>query len=155
MNYLRIALTAATIALTSSLAFAHGVKVGDLEIGHPWTRATPPGAKVGGGYLKITNTGKEVDTLVSGSLEAAGHIEIHEMAVTDGVMKMRPLDKGLDIAPGATVELKPGSYHVMFMDLKQPLVKGQMVKGTLEFKKAGKVNVEFQVDDLGADHAAH
>jgi periplasmic copper chaperone A len=155
MKTLRIALIAAAVALSGAAAFAHGTKVGALEIGHPWTRATPPGAKVGGGYLKITNTGKEPDILVGGAMEAAGHVEIHEMAVVDGIMKMRPLDPGLTIAPGTTVELKPGGYHVMFMDLNRPIAKGDKVKGTLEFKNAGKVEVEYVAEDMGASHSGH
>jgi periplasmic copper chaperone A len=126
------------------------VTVGALSIEVPWTRATPAGAKVGGGYLKITNTGKEPDRLVGGSLPQAGRFEVHEMSVTDGVMKMRELAKGLEIRPGETVELKPGGFHLMFMDLKEPLKAGMALKGTLVFEKAGKVDVEYQVAPVGA-----
>jgi len=124
-------------------------KAGPLTIEAPWSRATPGGAKVAGGYMKITNDGKEADRLVGGSVPFAGRFEIHEMAMDGGVMKMRELPKGVEIKPGETVELKPGGYHLMFMDLKSGLKQGQTVKGTLVFEKAGKVDVEYHVGPVG------
>lgn len=125
-------------------------KVGAIEVSQPWTRATPGGAKIGGGYLRITNTGATPDRLVGGVTPGADHIEIHEMSMTDGVMQMRPLPEGLTIKPGQTVELKPGGYHMMFVDLKQPLKQGATLAVTLEFEKAGKLETEFPVNALGA-----
>jgi copper(I)-binding protein len=145
----------AAALLAPAAALAHGFKAGAIEIGHPWSRATAPGAPVAGGFLKLTNTGAEADTLVAATFEAANRVEIHEMAVVDGVMKMRALPAGIEVKPGATVELKPGGYHIMFMDLKRGLTKGETVKGTLEFKKAGKVDVEFAVEALAASAPAH
>jgi len=130
-------------------AAAHEYKVGPLTIGHPWTRATPKGAGVAGGYLKITNTGTAPDRLIGGSAEVAKRFEVHEMSMAGGVMKMRELKDGIDIAPGATVELKPGSYHIMMQDLSRPLAKGERVKGSLNFEKAGKVDIEFVVEAIG------
>lgn len=124
-------------------------KVGSLTIEAPWARATPGGAKVAGGFMKITNTGKEPDRLIGGTVPFAGRFEVHEMAVEGGIMKMRELSKGLEIKPGQTVELKPGGYHVMFMDLKSGLKEGEAVKGTLVFEKAGKVDVEYKVGPIG------
>ena len=126
------------------------IKAGALTIEAPWTRATPAGAKVGGGYMKITNTGTEPDRLVGGSLPQAGRFEVHEMAVANGVMQMRVLSNGLEIKPGQSVELKPGGFHLMFMDLKEPLRQGAPLKGTLVFEKAGTVVVEFHVAPIGA-----
>lgn len=123
---------------------------GTLVIEAPWTRATPPGARVAGGYLKITNTGREPDRIVGGSLVGAERVEIHEMAMTDGVMRMRQLSQGLEIKPGETVELKPGGYHVMFMGLGSPIAMGAPLRGTLVFEKAGTVSVEFDVAPIGA-----
>lgn len=120
-----------------------------LSLEGPWIRATPGGAKVAGGYLKITNRGKETDRLTGGSLPVAGRVEVHEMAVENGVMKMRALPKGLSIAPGESVELKPGGYHLMFMDLRQGLKEGDTVKGTLVFEKAGTVDVEYRIGPIG------
>jgi periplasmic copper chaperone A len=125
-------------------------KVGALVIEAPWARATPGGARVGGAYLKITNTGAESDRLVGGSLPTASAVEVHQMSMTDGVMKMRKLEAGLEITPGQTVELKPGGYHLMFTGLRQPLQQGQRVKGTLQFEKAGSVEVEYRVEPIGA-----
>ena len=63
---------------------------------------------------------------------------------------MRPLAGGLEIKAGESVELKPGSFHVMFVGLKRPLEQGQKIKGTLEFQKAGKVQVSLDVQGVGA-----
>jgi copper(I)-binding protein len=131
-------------------AVAHEYKVGSLEIGHPWARATPKGATVAGGYMTITNKGPQSDRLVGFSSAVADRFEIHEMSMDGGVMKMRPLPDGLEIKPGQKVELKPGSYHLMFMQLKQPLEKDKRVKGTLRFEKAGALDVEFAVEAVGA-----
>jgi periplasmic copper chaperone A len=150
---------AAVLALPSIPTFAHSYKLGALDIGHPWTRVTPKGAKVAGGYLKVTNNGDKPERLVGGSAEIAGRFEIHEMRTVDGVMRMRPLPKGVEIKPGETLELKPGSYHLMFMDLKRPLKEGERVKGTLVFETAGTVAVEFAVESMAAkpghDHGGH
>jgi periplasmic copper chaperone A len=114
---MRLAPIAACLMLLAGAAQAHDYKLGSLEIKHPWARATPKGAAVAGGYVTIVNTGKEADRLIGGSSPVAGRFEIHEMAVRDGMMRMRALPRGLEIMPGATVELKPGSYHLMFMNL--------------------------------------
>jgi periplasmic copper chaperone A len=136
---------------------AHDFAIGDLRIGHPWSRATPPGAKVGGGYLKIDNNGAVPDRLISAAMEYSGRVEIHEMSINDGVMRMRELTNGIVIAPGHSMELKPGGLHIMFMDLNSPLRQGDTLKGSLTFEKAGTVAVEFVVDAIGApgNPAAH
>jgi len=124
--------------------------VGSLVIETPWIRATPDGAKVAAGYLKVTNTGTTVDTLTGGAASFANALEVHEMSMVDGVMKMRRLEAGLAIAPGQTVELKPGGHHLMFIGLQQTMKDGQTVKGTLEFEKAGKLGVDFRIAPIGA-----
>ena len=149
LSALRAFALAGFVALPAA-AFAHDYKVGALKIDHPWTRATPGGAKVGGGFMKITNTGRESDRLTGVSADIAGVIEIHEMKMEGSMMKMRALEKGLEIKPGEMVELKPGGFHVMFMDLKSPIAEGKPVKGTLVFEKAGKVEVDFKVEARGA-----
>ncbi|WP_139017433.1 copper chaperone PCu(A)C [Bradyrhizobium sp. STM 3809] len=131
-------------------AAADEVKAGDLVITQPWSRATPGGAKTGAGYLTIENKGSAPDRLVGVSGEIAGKIEIHEMAVTNGVMTMRPLNQGLTIEPGKTVALAPGGYHLMLMELKSPLKQGDKLPVTLEFEKAGKVAVTLDVQAVGA-----
>ena len=125
-------------------------RLGDLTVTAPWTRATPGGAKIAGGYLKISNSGSAPDRFIGATTELADHAEIHEMSMSDGVMKMRPLPNGLEIRPGETVELKSGGYHLMFMDLKQPLKAGESFKAKLQFEKAGSLEVTFAVNALGA-----
>lgn len=131
------------------------IRVGDLEITAPWSRATPGGAKVAGGFMSITNKGSAPDRLVGGSVEIAGVFEVHEMKMDGNVMRMRALEKGLEIKPGETVELKPGGFHVMFLDLKQPLKAGDTIKGTLVFEKAGKIDVTYSVQAPGAGAGQH
>ena len=133
-------------------AQAADVTAGSLKISAPWARATPKGASVGGGYMTITNTGTAPDRLIGGSTGVSSKFELHEMSMDKGVMKMRPLGNGLEIKPGQTVELKPGGYHVMFVGMKEQLKPGEHFKATLEFAKAGKVDVDFTVEGLGATH---
>jgi uncharacterized protein YcnI len=125
------------------------LKAGSLTLEQPWSRATPGGAKVGGGYLSITNTGTAPDRLIGGSFPLASKVEVHEMKLEGDVMRMKAVEGGLEIKPGATVELKPGGLHLMFVDLKEPLKEGQTVKGTLTFEKAGSVEVEYTVRGMG------
>ena len=144
-------LIAATLPLLApSYAIAHEFKVGSLVIGHPWSRATPPGAQVAGGYLTITNTGTEADRLISGTSSFSKMVEFHEMKMENDIMKMAELANGLEIKPGETVELKPGGLHIMFMGLTTRLKEGDMVTGTLVFEKAGTVDVEYKIDAIGA-----
>lgn len=148
-------LLAAAVLLAAPSAFAHEYKVGDIEIGHPWTRATPPSARVGGGYLTLTNHGKTADRFVGGSSPASGRVEIHTMEVTDGVMKMRELPDGLVLPPGETVKLEPGGFHLMLIDLKGAISEGNKVPVTLRFEHAGTVDVELAAAALGAPAKGH
>lgn len=131
-------------------ALAAEFTAGSIKVSEPWSRATPASAKVGAGYLTITNTGKEPDRLIGGSTLVAGVFELHEMAMVDNVMRMRALPKGIEIKPGETVTLRPGGTHVMLMDLKQQIKEGQPIKGTLVFEKAGKIEIEYRVAPIGA-----
>src|SRR3954452_7280038 len=135
-------------------ALTEEVKAGDVVISQAWTRATPNGAKIGGGYLTIENKGSTPDRLIGGSTDAAGRIAVHEMAMKDGVMTMRSLDNGLTIDPGKTVKLAPGGYHLMMFDLKDPLKQGDTVPVTLKFEKAGEVTLSFDVQGVGAQAPA-
>ena len=125
---------------------------GAIEIQAPWSRATPGGADVGAGYLVITNKGTQSDRLLSFATDLAAQPEVHEMTMDGGVMKMRPLPKGLEIPAGASIKLEPGGYHLMLLKLKKPLVQGQRYKATLVFEKAGPVDVEFEVRAIGGNH---
>ncbi|MDB5598284.1 MAG: hypothetical protein JWN71_328 [Xanthobacteraceae bacterium] len=147
---IRLCVVAALMSLGCGGALAADYTLGDLKIVQPWVRETPKGAKVGGGYLTITNTGSTPDRLIGGATPAAGRFEIHVMSMDNGVMKMRQMENGIEIKPGETVELKPGGLHLMMMDLKQPFAKGGEIKGTLRFEKAGSVDVVFPVQGMGA-----
>lgn len=138
----------AAMLLAAGAATAHEYKAGDLVIDHPWVRATPPGAPVAGGYVKITNSGTEPDTLTGGSADGVKRVEVHQMSVENNVMKMRALEGGLEIKPGETVELKPGGYHLMLIGPKDQLTEGHKIEGTLVFEKAGTVDVAFTVEPM-------
>jgi copper(I)-binding protein len=145
----RIAAFALAVALSAAPAIADQITVGDLVIESPWARATPKGATVGAGYLTIRNNGGAADKLTGGSADFAG-VEIHQMKMEGGVMKMREITDGLTIPPHGTVTLAPNGYHLMFVNLKQPLNKGEVVKATLTFDKAGSAAVSFEVQGVGA-----
>jgi copper(I)-binding protein len=150
------ALAFALVFSGAQSVFAHEFKVGDLEIGHPWSRATPAGAKVAGGYFTITNNGSAPDRLVSISSDISDKAELHEMGVKDGVMTMRPVAGGLEIPAGGKVALAPGGYHLMFIGLKRQPKQGETFSATLTFEKAGAVSVDFAVEGMGGsmdDHA--
>jgi len=150
----RILFTAAVLGLLALPAQAADVMAGALKISATWARATPKGASVGGGYMTITNTGNTPDHLIGGSTAVAKRFEVHEMKMDNGIMKMRPVAGGLEIKPGQTVTLAPGGFHLMFVRLTQQLKQGEHFKATLEFAKAGKVDVDFTVEGLGAMHGS-
>lgn len=123
---------------------------GNIVITQAWSRATPGGAQVAGGYLTIENRGTLPDRLLSGSIEAARKIEIHEMAMDNGVMTMRPVEGGLFVEAGKAVKFEPGGRHLMLIGLKAPLNEGEQVPVSLQFETAGKVTVPFAVQGIGA-----
>jgi periplasmic copper chaperone A len=135
-------------------ALAADYKLGAIEIGQPWSRATPPTAPAGAGFLTVINKGEAPDRLIAVETPVAGKVEIHEMKMEDNIMRMREVEGGLVLPPGQTVELRPGGYHLMFMGLKEPFAKDQRVPATLVFEKAGRLQVEFKVEALGASGPA-
>ena len=153
------------LAVTSVAAVAqdhagHGaqhavVKAGSIQISGPFLRAMVPGAKVGGGYVKLENAGSGVDRLVAAHSPAAKRVELHEMSMENDIMKMRQLKDGIELPVGGTVELKPGGLHLMFMDVVNPFKEGDHVPVTLEFEKAGKVDVTFNVGAAAASSMEH
>ena len=154
---LRITLAAAA-ALTLGLltaASAHDYKVGDIAIAHPWSRATPPNAPVAGGYMTLSNEGSSEDRLIGGSSSVAGEVQIHEMTMDGSIMKMRQLESGLAVPGGETVTLQPGGYHIMLIQLTQPLKEGQRFPLMLHFKEAGHASVEIAVKAIDATAASH
>lgn len=154
MRLITILLLASSTLITSVLSnavLAHEYASGKIEIEHPWSRPTPPGAAMGVGYMVISNHGDSDITLVSASTPRARHVSIHETVMEDGVMRMQPLKQGLEISAGASVKLKPHSYHLMLEKLAKPLKEGERIPLALEFAGAGSMNVELQVESLDAD----
>jgi periplasmic copper chaperone A len=147
-----IAFAVLAAAIVSAAAIAQDYQVKSMQVSNPFARATPPGAKVAGAFMTIKNQGTQTDRLISASSPVAGLVEIHEMTMDGGMMKMRAI-KGIEVKPGTTAELKPGGYHVMLEDLKQPLKQGEKFPVKLTFEKAGAVEVMVNVEAMGA--AAH
>ncbi|SEP67156.1 hypothetical protein SAMN05428995_101459 [Loktanella sp. DSM 29012] len=146
-----------TLALLPGFAFGHDYRVGDLLIEHPFARSAPATAMASAGYMTILNTGAESDTLVA--VEGPfPRVEIHNVVTgDDGIARMQEQEAGIEIAPGDTLALAPGGYHVMFMGLEgDALEVGEEVPATLVFERAGRVDVVFNVEDIdamsGMDH---
>jgi periplasmic copper chaperone A len=136
--------------LPSPAAAAGDYDVGSIHISQPWSRATPKGAASGAGYMTLTNKGTAPDRVSCVSDDASAQCQIHTMTMENGVMKMRPVEGGLEIKPGESVTLKPGGNHMMFLSLKHSLEQGGMVKATLKFDHAGTIDVEYPVLAIGA-----
>jgi len=139
-----IAASAAIVAFASPLAAAHGYGKGDIQVRHPWTRVTPPGAMVGAGYLEIRNSGTKPDRVIGASTPAAERVELHVMTHEGDVMKMREVP-GFEVPARRRFALRPGGSHLMIVGLKKPLVKGDRIPLTLRFERAGEVLVELEV----------
>ena len=145
MKTIRTSLTIAAL-LVASTAMAT-----DLEVKSPWVRGTVAGQKATGAFMELRSPAGT--TIVGASSNAAGITEIHEMKMDGGVMKMKAAPR-LDLPAGKTVSLAPGGYHVMLMDLKQPLKKGDIVTITLQLEGANKkpesLDIKAEVRDLAA-----
>jgi len=134
-------------------AVAKDYLIGDLKIADPWTRPAAKGM-TGGGFVSITNTGARPETLVSASA-GARRTELHQSVETNGVHRMLPVKNGLVIAPGQTVRLAPGGYHLMFIGLADATKLGGALPATLSFARAGKVSVDFTVRAGPQDSGSH
>jgi periplasmic copper chaperone A len=140
--------------LLSGLLFVSFAVIAQVEIGAPWMRATPPGAKVAAGYMTVRNRSAQPDRLVAASSPSAGAVQTH-VHIKDGeILRMREV-KGYDLPANGTLELRPGGAHLMLVDLKQPLKQGDTVPVTLRFARAGEVQVEFRVEPLTAQRPSH
>ena len=153
-TFFRLSLAAVCAATLATAAFAAkptpAPKPDPLVIEGPWARATPPGAPVAGGFLVVRNTGPADDRLLSATSPDADRVELHEMRMDGGMMRMRRLDDGLPIAAGGTLALAPGGIHLMFIAPKHPFVAGQAVTATLRFERGGQRTVRFEVRAMGA-----
>jgi periplasmic copper chaperone A len=132
-----------------SQAMAHEYTAGGITVAHPWARATPGGAKVGGAYLEIKAAAGTSDRLVAVKTPAAGAAELHNHIMEKGIARMRRVE-AIVVPAGKSVVLEPGGYHLMLTDLKAPLKQGDLLKLTLVFEKAGEIEVEATVEPLGA-----
>jgi copper(I)-binding protein len=147
MNFIRAFCIA--LAWLPVAAPAHEYQLKSLTIDHPFTRATPPGAKSGGAFFVVQNASATPDKLIGAASPAAGSAEIHQMTMDGGVMKMHVV-AAVDIPSGGKLELKPGGYHVMMLGLKQPLKAGDKVPMTLTFQNAGSILVSVDVETMGS-----
>jgi periplasmic copper chaperone A len=147
---LSTALALAAIGLLSAPASAADVDVGSIHISQPWARATPKGAASAAAYMTITNNGSAPDRVTCVSSDASSSCEIHSMTMDGGVMKMRPVEGGLEIKPGQTVTLEPGGFHIMLLGLGHRLEQGNVLKTTLKFEHAGTVEVQSSIEPIGA-----
>ena len=138
------------LAACSASSADHAHELGKLRISDAWSKATPPNAKVAGGYFTVENRGGTADRLLRVESASAARVEIHEMSDVGGVARMREVTDGLPLPAGASTALKPGGFHLMFIEPKQPFVEGQSVQATLVFEKAGRLATEFKVRPINA-----
>ena len=150
VNTLAVSLMLASSALMTLPVSAHDYTQGEVSVAHPWSRPTPPGTPMGVGYMAISNGCHSEITLVAAETPRAESVSIHESITNDGVMSMRPLDNGLTIPAGETVELKPHGYHLMLEKLSSPLQEGERIPLTLTFDGAPAMKLELSVDPLDA-----
>jgi len=140
----------ASLPFMANQVHAADYKVGSIQISQPWARATPKGASSGAAYMTVSNSGTAAQRLTCVSSDAAAECQIHEMTMDGGVMKMRPVQGGLEVKPGETVTLKPGGFHVMLVGLKGPLQAGKSVDAVFKVEGGDTVQVEFPVAAIGA-----
>ncbi|QPN33427.1 copper chaperone PCu(A)C [Diaphorobacter sp. JS3051] len=146
-------LTLGLVLAAATGAWAQNYQLGPIRIDKPWTRATPPAVPTGAGYLSLTNEGREADRLIEVTSPIAGRAEIHTMETADDVARMRWQKDGVALPPGQTIEFKPGSTHIMFLDLAQPIRPGTRVPLTLVLERAGKVEIELVAAPMGTTSA--
>jgi periplasmic copper chaperone A len=140
----------AMLLMAAPAAFAQTAGNSEINVEQPWARATPAGAMTGAVYMTLTNKTKDADRLTAASSDVAAKVQIHEMAIENGIMKMRQLVNGLAIPAGGSVTLKPGGFHVMLIGLKKRLIAGQTLPLTLTFTKAGSISITVPIQAIGA-----
>ena len=148
MSLLRFAYILVAVLSMLSPVWAHDYKTGELEIKHPIMAATPPGATVAAGYISINNDGDSDDRLLDVSASFAGAVGVHQTEIDAEVARMRPLKEGVLLPAKSTVSLTPGHMHLMFENLSEQLVLGELYDVTLVFEQAGERTVQFWVQDI-------
>lgn len=126
---------------------------GDITVTDAFSRAMLAGAKVGAGYMTITNTGTSAERLVGATTEATDKVELHDMATENGMMTMTPVADGIEIPAGESVTLGPGGLHIMFIGPRAPFKEGECVEVVLAFEHAGTLAVQLNVGGVGASEA--
>jgi periplasmic copper chaperone A len=154
MHFLSKLSLMAVLLAAGPAAFAEAGGTSKINVEQPWARATPAGATTGAVYMTLANKSDTADRLTAASSDVAGKVQIHEMAVVNGIMQMHQLADGLAIPAGGSVTLKPGGYHVMLIGLKKRLLAGQTLALTLTFAKAGTVSVTVPIQAIGATQGA-
>jgi len=139
-----------TLSLVIAMVWVAGIQAQTVEVKNAWVRATVQGQKATGAFMQIT--APAASTLISVSTPVAGVAEVHEMKMDGDVMRMRPLAKGLELPAGKAVQLQPGGYHLMLMDLKLPLQKDTTIPVTLTLQdnKGVQSSQELRVPVLTA-----
>jgi len=132
-----------------SAANAQTSAASTIVVEQPWARATPRGAKTGAAYMTLINKGASADRLVGATTPLAGKVQFHKETEDNGVSHMHEMH-GVDLEPGAKIVFKPGDMHMMIVELKQPLTEGQTFPLTLQFQKAGNVEVTVPIEGVGA-----
>ena len=146
--------------VTAPIAAAPG-RIDPITVSGAWSRETASGQAVGGGFASIANKGAREDRLVGATSPIAAEVQLHTMSMDGGVMRMRQVTDGIAVPARGRLELRPGSFHVMFMGLKHQLRQGERFPVTLRFQKAGRITVQFAVRPVGAvgpmeaHHAGH
>ena len=136
-------------------ATAQHYMLGDLSIHGPWSRELPPVAPNGAAYFRVENGASEAEHIVSVSSPVADRAELHAHEMDGGVMKMRHV-KVVQVPAQGMVSLEPGGLHVMLVGLKQPLVDGESFPLTVEFERAGTIEVTVEITGAGTtDHSMH
>jgi copper(I)-binding protein len=146
----RLVTIAAVLVLFGSMAAAETYRVGAIEVVDPWARATPVGATVTAGYMRIINHGETPERLLTIRSGQAGGFEFQELSLDDNVMRLRTIARGVEIGPGQTVEFRPGlASQAVFSGLAAQLRPGDLLPATLMFERAGPVEVGLSVKSIG------
>jgi copper(I)-binding protein len=147
MRYSLKSAFAAVLIVAALPAFAQDTKI---TVENPYARATPAGAQTGAVYMTIDNKASAPDRLTGAGSDVAAQVQVHEMSMDNGVMKMRELADGLATPAGGSVTLKPGSYHIMLIRLNKPLAVGESFPLTLKFEKAGNISITVPVKAMAS-----
>jgi periplasmic copper chaperone A len=147
LAWVALGLAAGLVALPALAE--HQYQLDSLRINRPFARATPPGATSGAVFFTVDNAGNIGDRLVRASTPIAAAVAVHQMVLDNGVMRMRAVPS-VELIPGARLEFSPNGYHLMLLDLKQPLKGGDRFPLTLTFEHGGAIQISVLVEGMGA-----